>query len=67
MKRKIPIDNSCGTIVWKQERECKNGHTWKIEDHINKGKAEQALIVTTYGSMVCPECKFPSIKSKIIH
>jgi hypothetical protein len=65
--KSFPIDNSSGTIVWKQERECKNGHVWTVEDHLNKGKAEGTLVVTTHGSIVCPECQLPSIKSKMIH
>lgn len=67
MKRKIPIDNSFGTIVWKQERECKNGHIWNVEDRLNKGKAEQSLVVTTCGSISCPECSLPAIRWKKVY
>jgi hypothetical protein len=64
---RIPIDKTCAAIVWKQERECKNGHIWNVEGRLNKGTVEQSLVVTTFGSITCPECHMPAKKSKLIH
>jgi predicted type IV restriction endonuclease len=67
MTKRIPIDKNYGTIVWKQERKCPNGHTWIVEDRLNKGKQEQSLVVTTCGSISCPECHLPAKIWKMIH
>lgn len=54
----------CPTIIHKQERKCKNGHIWVLEDHLDNN--DGWLGVTSYGSVVCPECDLPAKEHRTV-